>query len=243
MEFSFKRMLLLLKRKCVMNVWNLLAPVLGTAIFAAVGRFFGWGYETVVAMASLAFLISFAQLPFLEYKTKNSRANQLLLPSSNLEKYISEFVFFFLIYSVVFSLALIVGIAVSSLAWGTFDKFLVYCRLIWHAPSYDFPLGKLCLLNWFMFSALFFNSLLFKKRSALLSFTIGCGLLVVVTVATLYIIEGNLDIEPIISPNYAMKDYSVVFSGTLITWANWFMLICSLFFTVFGYFRLREERA
>ncbi len=244
MEFSFRRMLLLLKRKCIMNAWNLIAPVLGTAIFAVMGRIFGWGENTVVTVACFAILISFAQLPFFEYKTKNSRANQILLPSSNLEKYISEFVFFFVIYSVVVTIALYLGIALSGLVWGTFDW--------WIFKSYNQDLHNVLvkefawvfyLWAFFVLSALFFNSLLFKKRSVLISFVVDCGLNIVIFITTMVMFKQYLFNDADFFPDYAMEDYFVVVVNTFYSWGIGFMVLCSLFFTVFGYFRLREERA
>lgn len=114
MEFNLKRMLLVLKRMCMLYFKDLLYLfVVLFAIGVLTPKLFG--RETLVFIYGFIVLVILAQFSFREYKTKQGRTAILLLPASNFDKYVAEILFIMLVYPVVLGIASLTGLMAGDL--------------------------------------------------------------------------------------------------------------------------------
>lgn len=239
MEFNLKRMLLVLKRMCMLYFKDLLYLfVVLFAIGVLTPKLFG--RETLVFIYGFIVLVILAQFSFREYKTKQGRTAILLLPASNFEKYVAEILFIMLVYPVVLGIASLTGLMAGDLVFLKANTIISDLNfMLKQLLGYEYWDFGFLLIGTASCFALFFGSLLFKRFSALKMFAIFCvGMVgVVVFGVEMYSPESMQWYD-----SRFAQEYINVFGNIMDLYLPWAVGISAVFFIVIAYLRLTEER-
>ncbi len=239
MEFNLKRMLFVLKRTCMLYFKDMLHSCITLFAFGILAPKL-FGSEMLIAMYGFITLIILAQFSFREYKTKQGRTAILLLPASNLEKYISEILFIMFVYPAVLEFFTLTGLMMGDLIFLNTDAMLSdFNFMLKQSIGYEYWDFVFMLFGIAGCFVLFFGSLLFKRFSAVKMFAIFCVGMVGMIVFTLemYSPENMQWYDSLFA-----QEYINVFGNIMDLYLPWAGGISAVFFIVITYLRLKEER-
>ncbi|MPM01582.1 hypothetical protein SDC9_47822 [bioreactor metagenome] len=164
MEFNLIRFWSLCKRDFKLN---LRTDIFMLSVMGIISGFFLLNNRGGLTSFALFLLVLFGFAIFKEYHKKTSKTNILMLPVSNLERFLSVFVRAFIYYPIILSVFMIlgsfmIGVLYSGIGVG-FDftllpKFYVEIVKEW---------GESFLETHFVFSLFFFGSIFYKKNAGL----------------------------------------------------------------------------
>lgn len=231
MEFNLIRFWSLCKRDFKLNQRT---DIFMLSVMGIISGFFVVSNPSNSGVFAFLFLILLGFAIFKEYHKKTSKTNILMLPVSNLERFLSVFVRAFVYYPIVLSLFMIlgsfmIGVLYSGIGVG-FDftllpKFYVEIVKEW---------GESFLETHFVFSLFFFGSIFYKKNAGL-KVTLLISAITMIAFIFFIIIKRILSLnEFIFNMNY-LTDISLPFERVI-------GVVASIFLLWISYLRVTEEQ-
>lgn len=231
MEFNILRFWNLCKRDFFINlradiIMLSIMGILGGLFFITSHNFSGLLFSYMIAF--LGFRV------FIEYSRKFSRSQILLLPVSNLERFISVFIRGFIFYPICVVFALLFGVFVIASLLSILRMPIDFGNLMNESSSIFKALFDIMVKYYALFMIIFFGSIFYKKYAVfkmglLMS---GIGTFMGIIMGIIFLIIGLNDGWNIGFNNLSMPTYI----------ENIIDIITVLFFIGLSYLRLTEEQ-
>ncbi|MDR0790445.1 MAG: hypothetical protein LBO06_06590 [Bacteroidales bacterium] len=249
MEFKISRFWSLAKRDFAIN-WkkyiSFFVAVFGIGFFSKTLKL--GGNDMAMIVVCLFMLLSAAMNAFLAYKKERTRVTTILVPSSVEEKWLLEFVKFYIVFPVILMALMLLGLLVG-------EGIIYQTREVFDS-NWDWIVRNHQGSNLYMYvyiyagvACAFFASLFFKKGGLFKMIIALIVIFIVYSVLQYWLLknqlEGLVDVQTgkIISKG-SMMEYGFAFEHYVMPLYTWLSGIIAVVMTAMSYIRLKyEERA
>lgn len=232
MEFNIIRFWNLCKRDFKINmkadlIMLSIMGLIGGVLYIRESSFFP------ILMGCMFFFLGFRI--FTEYTKKTSRSQILLLPVSNLERFLCVFVRAFIYYPIFLVVSLLLGTLIITSILFILRLPIDFYQVINNSLDIFYSFWRVFIMLYLLMAIFFFGSIFYKKNAGL-----KMGLFIFVAVIVFAIMSGIIFILIGYENNY-MSNHDL-FSPSAY-YDNIIGIFISLFFIGLSYLRLTEEQA
>ncbi|MDR1846772.1 MAG: hypothetical protein LBR17_01470 [Bacteroidales bacterium] len=244
MEFNVTRFFNVAKRDLIINRNLYIGIIVASFALGFITCWKEWLAGVALFLFVVGFMVFIAMSPFSAYKDKRKRCTTLLLPASTEEKWMLEFIKYYIVFPVV----------ITALFWfGTFIGSLVFYQnashfLLWDGgipTAFKENIAKILIYGYCGIAVLYFCNLLFKKYSLIKIIAVFIIYTTISSLLSVWLIGADVvhlasDMQHESDP-HAIMEYSYAFGNYTDLMQRYTYVITAVFFTVLSYIRLKKE--